>query len=176
MPGKEEVEAGRFRRDLFYRLNVIPIKLPSLRERKEDIPPLARFFLNKYAEKFNKPVKSISEEAMNTLINYSWLGNIRELRNVIERAVILEKKDIITDIGIFLTKKKEVPIDLIDLAVSFKSTKTKIIEDFEKSYISKILELYDGKLTQAARHAHMDVKNLCEKMKKYGIRRDEFLR
>lgn len=171
-----EVEKGNFREDLFYRLNVIPIKLPSLRERKEDIPPLARFFLNKYAEKFNKPVKSISEEAMNTLINYSWLGNIRELRNVIERAVILEKKDIITDIGIFLTKKKEVPIDLIDLAVSFKSTKTKIIEDFEKSYISKILELYDGKLTQAARHAHMDVKNLCEKMKKYGIRRDEFLR
>ncbi|HEX3033840.1 MAG TPA: sigma-54 dependent transcriptional regulator [Thermodesulfobacteriota bacterium] len=169
-----EVEKGNFREDLFYRLNVIPIKLPSLRERKEDIPLLARFFLNKYAEKFNKPVKSISEDAMNTLINYSWPGNIRELRNVIERAVILEKKEVITDIGIFLTKKKEVSFDLT--TSSFKVAKTKVIEDLEKNYISRLLELYDGKLTQAARHADMDVKNLCEKMKKYGIKREVFLR
>lgn len=169
---KSEVEKGNFREDLFYRLNVIPVELPPLRERKEDILLLTRFFLKKYAEKFNKPIKSISEEAINTLINYSWPGNVRELENIIERAVIVEKKEIITDIEIFLTREKT---DSVDLTTSFKTAKTKVIEEFEKTYISGLLELYGGKLTQAAKHADMDVKNLWEKMKKYGIKRDVFL-
>jgi DNA-binding NtrC family response regulator len=167
-----EVEKGNFREDLFYRLNVIPIELPPLRERKEDIPLLARFFLKKYAEKFNKPIKSISEEAINTLINYSWPGNVRELENIIERAVIVEKKEIITDIEIFLSGKKT---NSVDLTASFKSAKTKVIEEFEKTYISGLLELYGGKLSQAAKHADMDIKNFWEKMKKYGIKRSVFL-
>jgi two-component system response regulator AtoC len=169
---KSEVEKGNFREDLFYRLNIIPVELPPLRERKEDIPLLTRFFLKKYAEKFNKPIKSISEEAINTLINYPWPGNVRELENIIERAVIVEKKGIITDIEIFLTREKT---DSVDLTTSFKAAKTKVIEGFEKTYISGLLELYGGKLTQAAKHADMDVKNLWEKMKKYGIKRDVFL-
>jgi DNA-binding NtrC family response regulator len=169
---KSEVEKGNFREDLFYRLNIIPVELPPLRERKEDIPLLTRFFLKKYAEKFNKPIKSISEEAINTLINYPWPGNVRELKNIIERAVIVEKKGIITDIEIFLTREKT---DSVDLTTSFKAAKTKVIEGFEKTYISGLLELYGGKLTQAAKHADMDVKNLWEKMKKYGIKRDVFL-
>ncbi len=169
---KSEVEKGNFREDLFYRLNIIPVELPPLRERKEDIPLLTRFFLKKYAEKFNKPIKSISEEAINTLINYPWPGNVRELENIIERAVIVEKKGVITDIEIFLTREKT---DSVDLTTSFKAAKTKVIEGFEKTYISGLLELYGGKLTQAAKHADMDVKNLWEKMKKYGIKRDVFL-
>lgn len=168
-----EVERGNFREDLFYRLNVIPIKLLPLRERKEDIPLLARFFLKKYTEGFNKPIKSIAEEAMNCLIGYSWPGNVRELRNVIERAVLLERKEVITDVGGLLTRKKEVSINLSD---SFKTTKNKVIEDLEKDYISRLLELYYGNISHAARHAEMDVKNLHEKMKKHGIRRDSFLR
>lgn len=169
---KLEVEKGNFREDLFYRLNIIPIELPPLRERKEDVPLLARFFLKKYAEKFNKPINSISEEAINALINYSWPGNVRELENVIERAVIVEKKDVITDIEIFLSEKKT---NSVDLTANFKSAKTRVIEEFEKTYISGLLELYGGKLSQVAKHAEMDVKNLWEKMKKYGIRRNAFL-
>ncbi|GIW47513.1 MAG: sigma-54-dependent Fis family transcriptional regulator [Deltaproteobacteria bacterium] len=169
---KIEVEKGNFREDLFYRLNVIPIELPPLRERKEDIPLLAKFFLRKYAEKFNKPVKHISEKAINTLLNYSWPGNVRELENIIERAVIVEKTDTITDIDLYPTKEK---INQVDLNTSFKMAKAKVIEDFEKAYISGLLEMYGGKLAQAAKHAEMDVKNLWEKMKKYGIKRDAFV-
>ena len=154
-------------------MNVIPIKLVPLRERKEDIPLLARFFLKKYAESFNKPIKSISEEAMNCLIGYSWPGNVRELRNVIERAVLLERKEVITDVGSLLTRKKEVSIDFSE---SFKTAKTKVIDNLEKDYISRLLELYCGNISHAAKHAEMDVKNLHEKMKKHGIRRDSFLR
>lgn len=168
-----EVEKGNFREDLFYRLNVIPIKLPPLRERKEDIPLLTKFFLKKNAERLKKPVKSISAESVNALINYSWPGNVRELGNVIERAVILEKKDVITDIEPLLTAKKEFPIDF---AKTFKAAKNKVVEDFEKTYISELLEIYHGNLTHAAKHAGMDIKNLFEKMKKYGIKREEFLK
>jgi DNA-binding NtrC family response regulator len=168
-----EVEKGNFREDLFYRLNVTPIKLPPLRERKEDISLLARFLLKKYAERFNKPINSISEEAINVLINYPWPGNVRELENIIERAVIVEKKEIITDVESLLTRKEA---NSVDLAASFKAAKTKVVEGFEKTYISGLLELHEGNLTQAAKHADMDIKNLWEKMKKYEIRRDLFLK
>ncbi|MGH7890099.1 MAG: sigma-54 interaction domain-containing protein, partial [Thermodesulfobacteriota bacterium] len=171
-----EVEKRNFREDLFYRLNIIPIKLPALRERKEDIPLLARFFLEKYADRFNKPLKSISEEAMNSLIAYSWPGNVREFKNIIERAVVLERKEVITDIESLLTRKNGNGLSSVDFTSSLKVTKTRVIEDLEKTYISKLLEIYSGNLSQAARHADMDLKNFSEKMKKYGIQRDEFLR
>lgn len=88
---KEEIEKGNFREDLYYRLNVFPIELPPLRERKEDIPILVKHFLLKYGLKFGKKIESISNESINKLSNYSWPGNVRELENVIERAVIITK-------------------------------------------------------------------------------------
>jgi Response regulator containing CheY-like receiver, AAA-type ATPase, and DNA-binding domains len=170
---ESEVEKGNFREDLFYRLNIVPIKLPPLRERREDIPLLARFFVKKYAEEFHKPVKSISETALGALISYSWPGNVRELANIIERAVILERKETITRIEIPLMRGKESPVNF---AGSFREVKAKAIEGLEKTYISGLLELYGGRLTQAAKHADMDLKNFRGKMKKYGIKRDVFLR
>ncbi|HWP93227.1 MAG TPA: sigma-54 dependent transcriptional regulator [Thermodesulfobacteriota bacterium] len=167
-----EVEKGNFRRDLFYRLNIMPIELPPLRERKEDIPLLAVFFLKKYANKFNKTIKSISEEAIGTLVNYSWPGNVRELENIIERAIIIEDGEIITDIENLLSTRKET--NSVDLSASFKEAKIKVVEDFERTYISGLLEIYGGKITTAAKHANMDVKNFWEKMKKYEIKRDAF--
>jgi len=85
----EETAAGRFRPDLYYRLNVFPIEIPALRQRSSDIPPLARFFLDKYAKKFGKRIDGIAPAALDQLLNYAWPGNVRELQNVIERAVIL---------------------------------------------------------------------------------------
>ena len=86
---QELVLQGKFRADLFYRLNVVPLRVPGLRERASDIPLLAKFFVQKFAKKFGEQIKSINDEAMRWLTNYSWPGNIRELQNVIERAVIL---------------------------------------------------------------------------------------
>ena len=91
----EEIKKGNFREDLFYRLNVVPIKIPPLRERQDDIPLLLKFFLGKYAKKFGKTINGIHEQAMSRLLNYPWPGNVRELENVIERAVILADADMI---------------------------------------------------------------------------------
>ncbi len=99
---EEEVKESRFREDLFYRINVFPITIPPLRERKEDIAPLANLFLKRYSRAFGKKIKSISDQAMEILQNYSWPGNVRELENVIERAVVLCESREITQNDIFL--------------------------------------------------------------------------
>ncbi len=99
---EQEVKKGNFREDLYYRINVFPIKIPPLRERKEEIPELANFFLKKYSNKFNKNINEITENAIDLLLNYPWPGNIRELQNVIERAVILAEENKITPNEIFL--------------------------------------------------------------------------
>ncbi|MGH7970273.1 MAG: sigma 54-interacting transcriptional regulator, partial [Limisphaerales bacterium] len=90
------VSEGKFRSDLFYRLNVLPLCVPPLRERQGDVPLLAAFFLQKFARKFHKPIKRVSEEAVRWLAGYHWPGNVRELQNVIERAVVLSQGDTLT--------------------------------------------------------------------------------
>src|SRR5437867_8180372 len=92
---KRLVEEGRFREDLYYRLNVINIQLPPLRERKEDVPALVEFFARKYCEEHGKPLYRFSSEALKVLMDYHWPGNVRELENVVERAVVLSQDDII---------------------------------------------------------------------------------
>ncbi len=99
---KEEVEKGNFREDLYYRVNVFPIKIPPLRERREDIKPLSEFFLKKYGSSFGKEIRSISDGALDILMKYNWPGNVRELENVIERAVVLCDSNEITETDIFL--------------------------------------------------------------------------
>jgi len=99
---EQEVKDGNFREDLYYRISVFPIKIPPLRERKEEIPELARFFLKKFSSTFNKSVEDITDSALELLMNYPWPGNIRELQNVIERAVVLAEREEITPNEIFL--------------------------------------------------------------------------
>lgn len=169
----EAVRKGSFRLDLFQRLNVFPLEVPSLRERKEDIPLLARFFVKKYAERFNKLIKSISMEAMNGLLNYNWPGNVRELENLIERAVILETEETITEIENLLEEKR---VDSFNLKEGFKEARTRLIEDFEKTYIISLLELYKGNLSAASRHSGIYRKDLWRKMKKYGIKREAYFK
>jgi DNA-binding NtrC family response regulator len=164
-----EVERGAFRRDLFYRLSVMPIRVPPLRARPGDIPLLAQHFLEQSARRAKKPVRAIAPAAMQALCRYAWPGNVRELENVIERAVIVAKSDTITDVEAFLAGHAEHP--QVDLSLPFREAKARVVEEFERAYIADVLERHGGRLKTAARHADMDPKNFSDKLTRYGFRR-----
>ncbi len=164
-----EVERGTFRRDLFYRLSVMPIRVPPLRERAGDIPLLAQHFLEVSARRSKKAVPRIAPAAMQALCGYAWPGNVRELENVIERAVIVTKSDVIADVERFLSSEAERP--KVDLSLPFRDAKAHVVEDFERAYIAGVLDLHGGKLTAAAKHADMDPKNFSEKLTRYSLRK-----
>lgn len=160
----EEVREGKFRDDLYYRLNIIPLMLPPLRERREDIPLLARHFLSKYRAEFNKQVAAFASEAMEKLILYEWSGNVRELEYVVERAVVLSQRTVIRSTDIVLpdqgsTKQRE----------SFKEAKATIITHFERSYIKGLLLAHQGNISKAARAAQKDRRAFWQLIRKHGI-------
>ena len=156
---QQEVDNGAFREDLFYRLNVFTIELPPLRERKSDVLELANHFLLFFANKTNKRVKGLSKEAEDILLNYYWKGNVRELKNVLERAIILMDGDEIEadalpyDLRISTPKKA----NIYDLAV------------IEKQHISKVLSHTGGNKTETARLLNIGLTTLYRKMEEYGI-------
>jgi DNA-binding NtrC family response regulator len=164
-----EVERGTFRRDLFYRLSVMPIRVPPLRERTDDIPLLAQHFLEASARRSKKSVRAIEPAAMQALCRYAWPGNVRELENVIERAVIITKSDTLTELDRYLTGEGERA--RVDLGLPFRDAKARVVEEFERAYISGVLDAHGGKLTAAAKHADMDPKNFSEKLARYGLRK-----
>jgi DNA-binding NtrC family response regulator len=166
---KEAVERGDFRRDLYYRLSVLPVRVPPLRERPEDIPPLAEHFLAEASRRCKKAVPVLAPAALQALVRYPWPGNVRELENVIERAVIVSRDDVIGDVGPFLGGAGE-GRPAVDLALPFRDAKARVVEEFERAYLTGILAMHGGKLTAAARHADMDNKNLWEKLARYGLR------
>jgi DNA-binding NtrC family response regulator len=166
---RAQVERGAFRPDLFYRLSVMPIRVPPLRERDGDVPLLARHFLENSAHRTKKPVRDIAPDAMQALCRYRWPGNIRELENVIERAVIVVRGDSIVDVDRFLGPESGRPG--VDLSLPFRDAKARVVEEFERAYISGVLEASGGKLTAAAKHADMDAKNFSEKLVRYGLRK-----
>ena len=155
------VKDGKFREDLFYRLNVVPISLPPLRERRDDISQLANYFLKKYSIKRRKEVTSLSDSAMKILIQYDWPGNVRELENIIERAVVLSEGKVIE------------PTDLLHYRLieetSGKGTKYKYLEEVEKEHIAKALKIFEGNKTKAAKYLGIDRKTLRSKMEKYNL-------
>jgi DNA-binding NtrC family response regulator len=165
-----EVERGAFRRDLFYRLSVMPVRVPALRERPEDIPLLARHFLEETGRRLKRAVKAIAPESVQALVRYPWPGNVRELENVIERAVIVSKEDVLTALERFLggPAGAQAPVDL---SLPFRDAKARIVEEFERAYVAGLLDAHGGKLTAAAKHADMDPKNFSDKMARYGLRR-----
>jgi DNA-binding NtrC family response regulator len=164
-----EVERGAFRRDLFYRLSVMPVRVPPLRERSGDIPILVTHFMESSVRRSKKTVRAIAPAAMQALCRYPWPGNVRELENVIERAVIVAKGDTITDVEPFLTGAGARAG--VDLGLPFREAKARVVEEFERAYIAGVLEREGGKLTAAAKHADMDPKNFSEKLTRYGLRR-----
>ncbi len=157
---KEEVEKGRFREDLFYRIHVIVINLPPLRERREDIPLLARFFLEKYARKMQKKIAGLSQAASQKLLRYDWPGNVRELENALESAVAMAVENIITDDLILPTRQTE--------SIDLKSLKT-AKRDFEKDYLIQLIQLTQGNVTKAAKLAGKYRADLYELLKKYKL-------
>ncbi|SPD76298.1 Transcriptional regulatory protein QseF [uncultured Desulfobacterium sp.] len=162
---EEETRKGTFRKDLYYRIHVIPIRLPPLRERKEEIPYLARFFLEKNAKKMNKQIKEFSAAALQKLLLHSWPGNVRELENTVECAVALATQDTITD-DLLLNFRQAGPAG----PNSFKSAK----ENFERDYLIQLIELTRGNVSQAAKLAGKYRADLYELLKKYEINPSDF--
>lgn len=164
-----EVKTGRFRADLFYRLNVIPIDLPSLRERKDDIKLLVEYFVKKFCNKVNMPVKSVSEEAMKLLSQYSWPGNVRELENTLERAVLLNRSGQL-EIGDFPEKLSKAELRPV---VSDSEPSTPTLESIEKAYIHYVMSQTDGKKSKAARILGIDTSTLYRKLERYNLKDDK---
>ena len=148
----QAVATKSFRQDLYYRLNVIPISIPPLRARKEDIPLLARHFLNKYCYETGKPVRKITPKAMRALEAYSWPGNVRELKNVIERAVVLSKGDAIDVVDLGLpegSSEGSLHFDEV-LSLNYKEARRKVLSEFQRQYILAALRRHGGNISKAA--------------------------
>jgi two-component system response regulator AtoC len=159
---EEEVRAGRFREDLFYRLNVIPLLLPPLRERREDIPGLIEFFMDKYRKKLSKNVR-LSGETVEALLAYDYPGNVRELENAIERCVTLSGSDVIG--------KEELPDTVaIPQQAADRLLLSDVAADAEKNHILEVLKTTRGGKTSAAKILGISRKTLWEKMNSYGIK------
>ena len=160
---KEEVKKGTFREDLLYRLNVIPILVPPLRERKEDIPLLINYFLDSFAGEYGKKSKKISPEALKMIEAYDWPGNIRELRNVIERLVIMTPSDTITAKNLLIVEQSSQDY------LSYKTMK-EARDAFEKDFIIKRLEEHNWNISKTAEILQMERSNLHKKIKAYNIK------
>jgi len=154
-----------FREDLFYRLNVIPVHIPPLRERKEDIPLLINHFLTEFNKELGKAVEGFSPAAIQKMMTYQWPGNIRELKNKVKQAMVLTRNNVITAEDLFF----HVPVSSNKFQ-SFKEAK----REFEKEYISQVLRICQGNISQAARLAKKDRKDFYDVMKKYGIQPEAF--
>ena len=159
---EEAVREGKLRQDLYYRLNIIPLVLPPLRERREDIPLLARYFLAKYAAKLNKDVTDCSPDVMQLLVLYEWPGNVRELEHTIERAVVLSEQAVIHKADIILPR-----VAAAAHQDSFQEAKAKVIARFERTYIQGLLLAHQGNITKAARAAQKNRRAFWQLMRKH---------
>jgi len=155
----DEVAAGRFRQDLLFRLNTVEIQVPALRERRQDIAPLANYFLSRYAQRYRKPAKSFDPSAMQAMLEYSWPGNVRELDHAVERAVLLSAGDSIRVSDLSLRSTREPTQKLEDLS----------LEEVESFLIRKAIDRYGGNISQAADALGLSRSALYRRLQKYGI-------
>lgn len=151
------VEKGTFREDLFYRLNVVNIQLPPLRDRKEDIPLLVEYFIQKYCLSMNRPPAVIEASALKRIQEFNFPGNIRELENMIERAIVVGNGKKIT--------MKDLPLEQ-----TFVNSSTESLDDFERDFILQILNKYDWNISRTARALKVDRVTLYNKIKKYNLK------
>jgi two-component system, NtrC family, response regulator GlrR len=162
---EQEVEKGAFRQDLYYRIHVIPIKIPPLRERQEDIPLLISYFLDKYNRKMNRDIKGFSTGALSKMMGYAWPGNVRELENAVECSVVMTTEPIIPE-DLVLPTKSASEISL----KPFKDSKM----DFERRYLLQLMEISKGNISRAAKLAGKYRPDLYELLQKYNINPPDF--
>jgi two-component system, NtrC family, response regulator GlrR len=165
---EEAMRAGRFRRDLFYRVSVLSLELPPLRERRGDIPLLARHFLERYASEFRRPVRDITPGALQELAAYSWPGNVRELENVIQRAILLARGSVIDRFDLVLTQTHRPTIDQ-----SFHSLKKQVVREFERNYLASILQQHHHNISAAARAASKNRRAFWALLRKHQLLPDK---
>jgi DNA-binding NtrC family response regulator len=162
----KEVERGNFRRDLYYRLNVVSLKLPALPGRADDIEALAHHFVATYAVKFHKPATELARPALRKLLLHDWPGNVRELQHTIERAVILAPGPVL--------RAADIPLDgreCVDSpGTSFQEAKARVVEQFERGYIIEPLRRCNGNISQASRESGKHRSAFFELMRKLGIK------
>ncbi|HHY28132.1 MAG TPA: sigma-54-dependent Fis family transcriptional regulator [Desulfitobacterium dehalogenans] len=172
---EKAVRTKEFREDLYYRINVITLKLPILHERQQDIPLLVNHFCKKYSQDMDKKVGGFTPEAMKVMKSYSWPGNIRELRNVVERAISLSESEMvgITDLPekVIAEQKKILPEQENLGGLSFHEAKDLWLKKFEVKYMNELLDNHNGNITQAAKSAGIDRKTIHRLMNKYDLQR-----
>ncbi|MCX8117269.1 MAG: sigma-54 dependent transcriptional regulator [Desulfobacterota bacterium] len=170
------IQEGTFREDLYYRLNIVPIFLPPLKERQEDIPALAMHFLKKYSEEMGKSIKGFTPEAMERLMKYPWPGNVRELENVIERTVVMMDEEMVRVEHLILPGQKRaeeierIPMTSEELKEIKKQLREKAVEEVERAFVIKALERNQWNVTRAAEEVGMLRPNFQALMRKYGLR------
>ena len=171
---EQQVEEGEFREDLFYRINTFPIHIPPLRDRRDDIVLLANHYLHLFAEKNDKEVSGISPEALDLLRNCKWRGNVRELQNAIERALILSDGELIQPDHLPDSVRKAEAASTTEstgyyLDLPFKDAKERLIEDFERRYIVDVLKNFKGNVSRSAEHCGIDRRSLHRLLAKHQI-------
>jgi len=171
------IKEETFREDLYYRLNIVPIYLPTLKERQEDIPLLAVHFLKKYAEEMGKTIKGFTPEAMEKLIRYPWPGNVRELENVTERTVVMIDDEMVRVEHLFLPGQQEkeilenqIPLTSDELKEIKKQVRGKAVEEIERAFVLNALERHQWNVTRAAEEVGMLRPNFQALMRKYNLR------
>ena len=164
---EKEIELGNFREDLYYRLNVIPFQIPPLRERKEDVPLLVRYFLEDFAQKYGKKVPTITHKALETLENHSWPGNVRELRNIMERLIIMTPRHHLDvfDLPESILRRTVLAVPERNGSGSLQEAR----ERFERSLIVQKLAEFKGNVTRTAQALQIERSNLYRKMRQLGI-------
>jgi DNA-binding NtrC family response regulator len=173
----KKIESGDFREDVFYRLNVLPVKMPPLRERVEDIPLIANFLVEKHCAEIHKPLKQISAQLMDKLMKHEWAGNIRELENAILRGILFAAGDEIQSGDIDLPKASAhsyPDVDVDTTHTSYKDAKERVLSVFNHRYIGDLLKLYKGNVTQAAEKCGMKRQALQQIIRRYQIKTNDY--
>ena len=167
-----KIKAGFFREDLFYRLNVMSLRMPPLRERKEDIPLLVDHFLNRFCTEFKKEAKTVAPSLMQRLVNYPWRGNVRELENIISRAVLLSAGTVIQpeDLQVDLSDSADCLVTETVKGLPYKQAKASVLDRFNREYLTDLLIRNQGNVTKAAKECGLERQALQQVLRRHGIK------
>jgi DNA-binding NtrC family response regulator len=173
---KKKIKKAEYREDFFYRLNVLPIKLPALREHPEDIPIIANYLLEKHCSALKQPLKKISAELMEIFMQRTWEGNVREMENVIMRGILFSSGDEILPADVDLGAKPDIRTDSgnAHLNMPYREAKAQLLSHFNHEYLSRLLTRHQGNVTHAAKQCGLERQALQQIMRRYRIKADQF--